>query len=187
MEKKKEAGKEGNKVNSKVQFVIAFLIGFLLGLLIAPTFMGDQGTLPTTDEHDAQENVENAEQAENDGNTAGTEVPGTNTVSTSDQLAGDRVTIDTITLARSGWAVVHESEEGVPLNALGAQRFDAGEYANVYVDLLRNTEFENVYFVILYDDNGDGLFSLEDDMPLRETGGNTISTTFETIHIDRKN
>ena len=82
---------------------------------------------------------------------------------------------------------MHESLNGVPANALGAQRFDAGETLEGHIDLLRDTEVEADYFVILYNESGDGNFSLEDDMPLTGEDGSVLSKSFKTIQIDRKN
>ena len=190
MDISKTEGTEGNKMNSKSQLVIVFLIGFLLGLLIGPTFMGDAPNGDVAVDEQADVTGENNGLGDaNDANTSPTtpQEPGANSIVASDQLAGERVVVDSVTLAQGGWAVVHESNEGAVANALGAQRFDEGSYENIYVDLLRNTETGNTYFVILYSDNGDGEFSLDTDFPLVETGETMIYTTFQTIQIDRKN
>ena len=75
----------------------------------------------------------------------------------------------------------------MPTNALGAQRFDAGTYAEAHVDLLRNTEPGKTYFVILYNESGDGEFDLKEDTPLLAGDSAFVSDTFQTILPDRKN
>jgi len=182
MEKKTE---EGNRTNSRTQLVIVFLVGFLLGLLVGPTFAGDRGDQQTLDGDTSIEDIIGAENATSpDGSKV---LPSNSSVVADNQLAGDRVVLSSISLEKEGWVVVHESQDGVPVNALGAQRFDAGVHIEGHVDLLRNTEVGNIYFVILYDESGDGEFNLKEDAPLVGKDNGLISTTFETIQVDRKN
>ena len=102
-----------------------------------------------------------------------------------DQLAGDRVLIKEIALTDSGWAVVHEDAGGIPGNALGAQRFDKGVHSGT-IDLLRNTNIDQSYYVLLYRDNGDREFDLVTDSIVIDTDDNPVGDTFRVIKIDRK-
>ena len=166
--------KEGK--TGKTQLVVAFILGLIVGVLVAPTFFG------YSDDLDSDSILDNDEIVTEDTDVA----TGLNSVTVSDQLAGDRVLIKEITFAISGWAVVHEDIGGFPGNALGAQRFDIGSFENGYIDLLRNTENNKLYYVILYEDKGNADFDIKEDTPIM-VGENSVSTTFETITIDRKN
>ena len=187
MDKKKD---EGNSMNSngKTQLVIVFLVGFLLGLLVGPTFGGDNAE--KTDEDGTPSEVEMTEKVDENGDiieTPNNTTPSNSSVEVEDQLAGDRVRLGDVSLENEAWVVVHESIDGVPTNALGAQRLDAGVHTGKYVDLLRSTETDKTYFVILYGENGDGEFSRELDKPLTGTDNTLISETFKTIQVNRKN
>lgn len=175
MENKDAQKAEGRA--GKAQLVIAFILGLIVGILVAPTFFGHKSTI----DDDKAMKEDGTEMTEEGDATAKN-----NTVSVIDQLAGDRVLIKEITLEESGWAVVHEDIEGVPGNALGAQRFDPGTFENGYVELLRNTENNKLYYVILYTDDGDGEFDIKKDTQIL-AGETPISTTFNTVTIDRKN
>lgn len=172
MDSKEVMQAEGRK--TKVQLVVAFILGLIVGILVAPTFFGHDGTTESTGTPTGGEKSQIAE------------ATSTDAITVNDQLAGDRVLIKEITLDKSGWAVVHEDIEGAPGNALGAQRFDPGTFEDAHVDLLRNTESNDLYYVILYGDNGDGEFDIKTDTPLMRNG-KMIYGTFTTVTIDRKN
>ncbi len=84
-------------------------------------------------------------------------------VSVADQAAGDSVLIESVTVPPPGvWAVVHEYDGAERGNALGAERVH-GPVSHVVVPLLRSTVPGMTYAVVLYRDNGDGVFNLADD------------------------
>ena len=74
---------------------------------------------------------------------------------------------------------------GLRLRA-GARRLDAGVHENVYVKLLRNTDGDKLYYIILYSDDGDGEFDIKKDSPFL-TAKDAAYVTFETVTVDRKN
>ena len=119
----------------------------------------------------------------NDGMTLKSE---NGSISVSDQLSGDRVLLDEVSFESVGWVVIHEENNGVLGNALGARRFDAGLNKKGYVKLLRNTEIDQTYHALLYNDNGDKEFNLENDMPLRDSAGGFIEAVFNVVRVDRK-
>lgn len=189
MEKKTSEGKEGVTMNSKAQLIIVFLIGFLLGLLIGPTFTGDNAT-PEVIEGDEKTVVEEGggdKMTDDKMSEGGVATKATGEVVVNDQLAGDRVVVDSVSVSKEAWVVVHESKDGVPANALGATRVDAGEHAVKSIELLRDTETGAEYFVILYSEDGDGEFNISLDTPLLGEDDGFISTSFNTIQVDRRN
>lgn len=185
MEKKTEAG---NGMNNKAQFIIIFLVGFLLGLLVGPTFTSDKLASDNVNDTDVvKEEESTTSEVKNGTEKPTTSAVGINTIAVDNQIAGDRVMLSKIVIEEEGWVVVHEVVDGVLTNALGASRLNPGVHNDGYVELLRNTESGSVYFVVLYSDNGDGEFKLADDHPLMNSKSELISTTFETIQLDRKN
>lgn len=99
------------------------------------------------------------------------------------QTAGDRVSIERVSLDAAGWVVVHEVEEGHILNALGATRLDIGDHQNISVELLRGTMPNKEYAVVLYMDNGNKEFELRGDLPMIDKIGNPIMQSFRTYTI----
>lgn len=95
------------------------------------------------------------------------------------QQAGQTVHVQRATLPTDGWIVVHEEIlDGVIGNALGAARKNAGVHESVTVDLLRNTEPHKQYWIALYTDNGDKIFSLQNDVPMLDTQGALLLAHF---------
>jgi len=98
-----------------------------------------------------------------------------------DQEVGGEVFVQNTNIAKAGWVVIHElTSEGALSNALGAQRFDAGNHSGK-VSLLRVTEANVEYAAVLYRDNGDKRFDLDLDLPLRDSNQNIIFTKFLTM------
>mgnify|MGYP000060687787 CR=1 FL=1 len=95
-----------------------------------------------------------------------------------DQAPGFTVNIKKAVLEEDGWVVIHEGTVSHIGNALGAARFNKGEYNNVVVDLLRTTKVGMVYRAVLYRDNGDKKFSLDTDFPFLQDGNQPVLTTF---------
>ena len=103
---------------------------------------------------------------------------GTSSLSVPDQPAGTTVVIDRADVAEGQWVVIHEERLGGLGNVLGAARFIGDAKAGA-VELLRGTRADALYYVVIYADNGDGSFSLEDDTPLRDASGTIKSVTFK--------
>jgi len=79
------------------------------------------------------------------------------------QSAGDTVMVAKVDVPAPGvWVAVEEYQDGMLGNVLGAQRVTA-PLDNVTVSLLRNTIPGAEYAVVLYRDNGDGLFDQDTD------------------------
>lgn len=172
-------GRKNNKLYRKgvghSKVVLSFVIGLVLGSVATWSVLGSTAFSPTT--------------FINSSNLLDDTVMATSTspeyVIVDDQLAGSRVLIKEIALTDSGWAVVHEDAGGVPGNALGAQRFDKGVHSGT-IDLLRNTNVDRSYYVLLYRDNGDREFDLETDNLVIDTQDSPVKDTFQVIRIDRK-
>ena len=86
-----------------------------------------------------------------------------------------------VNIPQNGWVVVYEDNMGQPGNALGAARLDAGLHENVTVSLLRATATSASYHAVIHRDNGDRVFSLADDFPIRDANDNPVVTRFQTL------
>jgi len=83
---------------------------------------------------------------------------GSGAVSVANQLAGDTVIVESVTVPPPGvWLAVREMNGSDLGNVLGAARA-SGPRSNVSVPLLRATEPNNSYAVQLYRDDNNGAF-----------------------------
>lgn len=98
----------------------------------------------------------------------------------SPQPAGLQVAISHVSVTRPTWVVVYESRGGQPGNALGASLFFDSTQSSGVVDLLRGTLPGQMYFVGESIDDGDRIFSLQNDKPVRDENGNPLWVTFQT-------
>ena len=96
-----------------------------------------------------------------------------------DQPAGLTVAVTKANVTDDEWVVIHEDRMGAPSNALGAARFVAGATSGT-VELLRGTSPGVRYHGLIYKDDGDRIFSMERDIPLRDQNGNPIAVSFTT-------
>lgn len=121
------------------KFWTGCMFGFVVGIVIAKFFSSSFG----------------------DGLGLSAEVTSTTTVDyilATDQGAGDKVYVPKVSVGYVSWVAVRENNNGVSGRILGAQRLDAGTHENVLVDLLRPTTPQVMYAVVLYKDDGDGIF-----------------------------
>ena len=172
-------GKVENKLHhagaGRHKVALTFVLGLVLGSIATWIVTGNTALSPTV-LPDASSFSEDA---------ALIDLTSVEYVVVEDQLEGDRILIKEIALLASSWAVVHEDAGGVPGNALGAQRFDKGIHSGT-IDLLRMTNVDQNYYVLLYLDNGDREFDLDVDTLITDTDGSPLGDTFQAIRIDRK-
>lgn len=104
---------------------------------------------------------------------------GNNFLVVSPQPAGSTVIMSMISLEMDGWIAIHEDVgDGTPGSILGARRFNTGRYFGEPIELLRNTQEGEVYFVMLHGDDGDGEFNHEVEIALKDPTGNFIQEKF---------
>ncbi|MCW9054733.1 MAG: hypothetical protein OQJ98_02015 [Candidatus Pacebacteria bacterium] len=165
-----------SKENQKLVFT--FIAGAFVGVFVSWMWVATQEALaPTTSMVDVE-----GEQALDDLDTPPENIfSGANidnkAIVVPDQRPGTQVFIDTAILSEDGWVVIHEGTASEIGNALGAARFDAGEHSGV-VDLLRATEPGTLYRAVLYRDNGDREFNLDEDFPFLQDGNQPVLSTF---------
>ena len=95
------------------------------------------------------------------------------------QPAGLSVVVAKANVGDNDWIVIHEDVGGMPGRALGAARFVGGSTSGT-VELLRGTVPGNTYHGLIYKDDGDHIFSIDRDVPVRDSAGNPIQVTFTT-------
>ncbi|MDP2650185.1 MAG: hypothetical protein Q8P16_01335 [bacterium] len=177
--------------NQMVRIVISFVGGFVLGVVAIwvwdATVVDD--SLQQMPELDGVSETTSTEESgviglPSPANGTATSTPEngaiaeTGVILVADQKAGSPVMVRSVTLESDGWIVVHEERSGVVGNALGAVRRDAGAYIDVRIPLLRPTAEGARYFVVLYRDNGDRMFNLADDFPIRDENDEPLFTSF---------
>ncbi|HEY4511188.1 MAG TPA: hypothetical protein VJG29_02335 [Candidatus Paceibacterota bacterium] len=96
-----------------------------------------------------------------------------------DQQDGFVVAVSRVAVDEPTWVVIYEDNGGQPGNALGAARFTS-ERTSGTVNLLRGTLPQSSYYGVLHADDGDRIFSLERDFPLRDEKGNPLMVHFMT-------
>ena len=173
--------------NRNLKIVGAFLIGVIVGGLFVWMWIATQKELlnkenktignvseqntttkkPISEDKTPIKNLETSEtQLRNDA------------IVVQNQKAGSSVVVDKAVFEEDGWIVIHEGTASHIGNALGAARFDKGEYNNIVVELLRATKEGMVYRAVLYRDNGDKKFNLDTDFPFLQDGNQPVLTTF---------
>jgi hypothetical protein len=88
-----------------------------------------------------------------------------------------------VVVSQPTWVVIYEDHAGVPGNALGAALFlpQSGNAAQSgTVELLRGTLPGQTYFAGEALDDGDKVFSLASDKPVRDAQGNPVLVEFTT-------
>lgn len=97
-----------------------------------------------------------------------------------DQAAGFDVKISSLSVPQPLWVVVYEDANGERGNILGARRVHPTD-TNATVKLLRETEPEKTYYVVLHKDDGDETFDFKTtDIPFVEAGSEVVKT-FNTV------
>lgn len=191
-EKKEKNGKKEMKSEQMYPasyLVGAVLIGLIMGTLISFAWFktADKDALTVTGKNSVDIGTSTAEisptdTASSSNDTASTPVPAIadNTeglLSIDDQPAGLSVSVAHASVSSDQWLVIVEDRGGQPGNVLGAARFVGGAQSGE-VQLLRATTPAKTYYGLIYKDDGDRIFSLEGDTPLRDESGNLILVSF---------
>lgn len=96
------------------------------------------------------------------------------TVTVSDQAAGDTVAIDSVSVAKPTWVAIKDTNGWV----LGAELINQSE-EDASVTLLRATKPGDVYQAVMYVDDGDQTFDLHKDSLVTDNDGAPVASTFK--------
>jgi hypothetical protein len=149
--------------------IIVFVIGVLIGFLGTWLSMRNAST-PVIDGIDTEIEV----------GASDVILSGENAILVRDQEAGIIVNVELVTLENAGWVVIHEDNNGLLGNALGAQLFLSGVNSGT-VELLRGMEAGNTYHAVVRQDDGDRAFDLVRDLLLSDGRGNPVQVSFTAI------
>jgi hypothetical protein len=93
------------------------------------------------------------------------------------QSAGTQVAVSSVSVSAPTWVVVFDNNKGKPGNALGAALFFPGQKSGT-VELLRATVVGNSYLVGEYVDNGNHIFSKQEDTQVHDLTGAQMLVEF---------
>lgn len=174
---------EGGKTTyyTRTNLMVAFIIGAVVGF--GAYYLWDQRDavriIPSGGRNAAMEGEKGG-----DKKAQGGAQEETLSLAVSNQPAGLGVSLDRLEITKSVWIAIHEDNgQGEPGNILGAYRFGAGEYTDVTVPLLRNTEEGGTYYAMFHSDNGDETFDHEMDTPIRDVANRPLMEAFSTIRV----
>ena len=101
-----------------------------------------------------------------------------NMIEVKDQKPGDEVMIDTVSLERRGYVVVHEDENGGIGETVGhSDLLNIGETKSITFKM--NLHPGLSHSAMLHVDNGDGAFDERQDLPLKNENGEFIMKSFK--------
>lgn len=155
-----------------MKIIIIFAIGVFIGFLGTWISMRDSVPADDTDPVVAETVTGN--------DVKDIALAGENAILVRDQKAGLVVDVDIVTLENMGWIVVHEDNNGLLGNALGAQLFLAGVNSG-RVELLRGMEAGKTYHAVVRQDDGDRAFDLQKDSLLSDGRGDPVQVSFKAI------
>ncbi|OHA59454.1 MAG: hypothetical protein A2589_01160 [Candidatus Vogelbacteria bacterium RIFOXYD1_FULL_46_19] len=141
--------------------VIGIIIGFALGYFVfANQTLAPISELVNTEVTDSEEtSPEETVDLEAGSSATLPKIPtptGTMSVKVENQLPGQRVVLETLSLSEPAWVVTFTSTEdnSRPLRIIGAQYFEAGTYTGVSAYIGEGITAGDTYFVALYKDDG---------------------------------
>lgn len=195
-QKGKDSQQRSTKTGTSRQ-VFIFIFGCVLGAFVMSLFSG--GTTPVVKKTFDTTNTSLGNNATTSASTSLTSTSTTSaksgiatgsvasgvssgTVSVNNQPAGNSVIVESVTVPPPGvWVAVQETRGNKLGNVLGATRVH-GPLSNIVVSLLRNTEPNREYAVVLYRDGGDGgVFDLKvDSVYVDFDSGERVSVPFRT-------
>ncbi len=95
------------------------------------------------------------------------------------QDAGMTVLVSSVVVSLPTWVVIYEDINGKPGNVLGAGLFSHGRESGS-VELLRETLHGKTYYAGQIRDDGDMLYSVQNDVAVRDADGNLVLVQFKT-------
>lgn len=100
-----------------------------------------------------------------------------NAIYTGKKEPGNILLIDFVYLEKTGFVVVYENTFEPTGELLGVSlKLSAGEHVKVPIRLSRKTKDGEVFTAMLHSDNGDGIFTIANDPPLRDEEENSFFT-----------
>lgn len=147
------------------QWVVTVIVIIALVILGYSMFKSSPSTTPTTDDSDAT------------GLNTPTNTNTTNRVVVADQAPGNIVYVSSVQFTAPGFVVIHKDKNGTPGDVIGYKYFDKGTYPG-QITLTSPTVEGGIYYAMMHTDNGDRVFDVAKDLPLKDAAGNIIMKLF---------
>lgn len=104
---------------------------------------------------------------------------GKNAIYVDDQLPSINVTVSFAVLEKAGFIAIHESKDGKPGATIGVSALlPAGDNRNVLIKLSRISKNGEEMFAMLHADNGNRVWNISSDAPVKDIQGNIIIMKF---------
>ncbi len=106
---------------------------------------------------------------------------GGNTIVITNQAVGEyTVSVEKVVLSQEGYIVIFNDNDGVPGDIIGESELIDGEQGQVQVTLSRVLGEDEVYYAMLFHDDGDGLFREIKDTQVITTDEMVVLMSFAT-------
>jgi hypothetical protein len=190
-----ENGEKKEVLRTIVLLLIGFVVGFASHAYVSVTGTEDEqiadaddlvelndavaSSTSTTDEDTTMDGATAMEEDLSFNATPNNMASGAYSISVTDQAAGGVVYVTQMDLGESAWVAVREDAEGSLGNILGAAWYPEGKHSGV-VELLRSTDQNTMYYVVLYQDDGDKAFDYKKDTLVTDSDTNVLVTKFRT-------
>jgi len=155
-------------------------ISFLIAGLIVGFLVGYVSVRPSNDTPTAEKTFQDGQEVSiNDDSQSGVldiNTPVSTTVvedfnlKANNQPAGDSVIVEEAQLPYVSWITVREDRNGEFGSILGAYRLQPGIHSGFDVSLQRGTEANKFYHIVIYKDDGDGVFDYKADTLVSKDG-----------------
>ena len=90
---------------------------------------------------------------------------------------GNTTSVDFVTLEKGGFVVVYENSFEPVDGFLGVSRYlPIGEHTNIFIEFNRTVTDDEMFTLMLHEDNGNGIFNISEDPPVRDELQNSIFT-----------
>lgn len=103
-------------------------------------------------------------------------IPSRAVLITKDQPAGSSITIESASLTTPGFVVVHTGSLPTDRGMAATNLLQPGSYSNFSLTTIRKVKAGEVFTVMIHKDNGDRIFHLEEDLPVRNSAGSILSS-----------
>lgn len=145
------------------QWVVTVIVIIALILLGYYMFKGSDSVTTTDDTVETEESMETKD---------------INRVVVTDQFPGNIVYLSSVQLSNPGFVVIKKDKAGTPGDVIGSQYFDKGINPGK-VTLKSSTVEGTSYYATLYaDTDGNKIFDITKDMPLKDASGKEIMKAF---------
>jgi hypothetical protein len=149
--------------------IVFLIIGMVIILLVSYFFWGQKAFAPIKESNVIKKINEEAVLA----SSAYLEI--------NNQIPGEVIIVSKVTMTEGGWVAVHDDNNGIPGNILGAYYLPAGNHKDQIVPLLRGVTDDRSYIVVIHQDNGDRIFDYKIDTPDLDKNGEMITAGFFVV------